>query len=143
MSERRKERLQAAHTSSAPLRALFDAPPLFAGRHTILKNSQDQIQQSFPRRIRINKNTSPPGTQRQPSLPGNSEKQDLYQSVRGEVAGPAPTQVPARNGDLHLVSVSLANRMGRGRWASGQAGVCSEGNRAFCDCKHSNRNSCL
>lgn len=92
-----------------------------------------------------------PGTQRQPSLPGNSKQEPPKGSigehwsrgeVRGEVARPAPAQVPARNGrDLHPVSVD--NRMGRRWWASWQAGVRSEGDRVFCDCKHSSRHSCL
>ena len=134
-----------AHTLSASLRALFYAPSLFGGRHTILKDSQDQIQQSLPQRSRINKNTGPPGHRGSPvcqatlrsrsrsegSISRSEERwlgQHLPRFLPG--TGPAPGEC-------------VANRMGRGRWASGQAGVRSEGNRAFSDCKHSNRHSCL
>jgi hypothetical protein len=63
-----------------------------SGSNTAVSSTTQQDQQEY----------RPPGTQRQPSLPGNSKKQEpqwgKHQSVRGEVARPAPAQVPARNG---------------------------------------------
>lgn len=64
--------------------------------------------------------------QRQPSLPGNSEKQEP-QSARGEVAGQHLLRfLPGT--DPHLVSVT--NRMGRGCGQQGMQGP-SEGDRAL------------
>lgn len=84
-----------------PLTALFYAPLLFRGRCAILKNSQDHIQQSFPQRVRINKNTSPQG-------------------LRGSLA----CQATLRSRSCSEGSIKVGER--RGGWASTCSGSCQE-----------------
>lgn len=66
-----------------------------------LEEFSDHIQQSFLQRVRINKNTSPQGHRGSPAcqatLEAGAAGREASESVRREVAGPAPVQVPARD----------------------------------------------